>query len=70
MSFFESMEEFKKVFKFDEHDEYIEFTPLIDVKIGFSIQREYPEDIKYKPPKTRDGRKDVLSLIHIVYFHP
>lgn len=43
---------------------------LVDRKVGFSIQRAYPNDIRYKPPITGTGQADVVAIIHVVYEHP
>ncbi|KPK89780.1 hypothetical protein AMJ80_09295 [bacterium SM23_31] len=69
-SFFESAEEFKKLFDLESETQYTNYQMLNDVKVGFSVQRTYPEDIRYIPPKTKENRPDTLALIHVVYIHP
>lgn len=49
---------------------YSNFAPLKDVKIGFSVQREYPPDIEFKPPKYRDGKDAVVAVLQVVYNYP
>lgn len=67
MANFNSADEFFKVFEIGESSKYISFTPLEDVKVGFSIQREYPVDGRYRPPMRADGTPDVIAIIHVVY---
>lgn len=62
-----NLDEFNLLFNFGEHPEYEKYTVLQDVKIGFSIQRKYPNDIRYKPPETKEHNPDVVALIHVVY---
>jgi len=51
-------------------NEYEHITPLTDRKVGFSVQRKYPQHIRYVPPKTKKGEDDVVALIHIIYNRP
>lgn len=51
-------------------NDYERITPLTDRKVGFSVQRKYPQDIRYVPPKTKKGEDDVVALIHVIYNHP
>lgn len=44
---------------------YSSFTELIDVKSGFSVQRDYPLDIDFSPAKTKSGKFDEVCLIHV-----
>ena len=69
-TFFESAEEFRKEFDLESDQTYIEYRALNDRKVGFSLQRLYPKDIRYIPPKSKDGKPDVVALIHVVYTHP
>lgn len=34
-------------------------------EIGFSIQKNYPENIRYKPAKTRNGKDDNIAVIWV-----
>jgi len=67
---FNSTEEFLKLFSIGNGSSYSSPTILTDRKVGFSIRRNYPKDIRYIPPKTKDGKDDTVALIHIVYTHP
>ena len=67
MNLFENTEELKDSFKLDEDSQFFGFQTLTDVKVGFSIQSYYPEDIKYKPTRTRTGKLDETCLIHVIY---
>lgn len=40
---------------------------LSDTKVGFSVQRSYPSDIRYKPAKYPDGSDDNIAVIWVVY---
>lgn len=64
---FENTEEFYKTSFGDNLERFSEFTPLSDVKVGFSVKSEYPSGIRFKPAKTRDGRADSLAVIWVVY---
>jgi hypothetical protein len=70
--FFKSAEELKAAFKFSPETEklYERFTPLINRKAGFSVQRNYPATIRFKPPHRRDCTPDTVAIIHVVYLHP
>ncbi len=68
--YFNSTEELINAFNVRSNPVYERITPLKDCKAGFSIQRKYPEDIRYKPPKLRNGDDDTVALIHVIYEHP
>ena len=40
---------------------------LSDTTIGFSVQKEYPDNIRYKPAKTISGIVDNVAVIWVVY---
>jgi hypothetical protein len=67
---FNNAKEFLKNFNLGEGSPYSQPTILTDRKVGFSVQREYPTDIRYSPAKTKKGEDDTVALIHIVYTHP
>jgi len=46
---------------------YINPTFLNDTKVGFSIQRKYPTNIRYKPAKNTAGHEDNIAVIWVVY---
>lgn len=66
-SILEKPEELIQLFESENRGEYREFNILTDRDIGFSVKRDYPENIKYYPPRTRDGKNDTVCLIYIVY---
>lgn len=68
--FFNSSDELKEAFGIVNSPEHEKYTPFKDCKVGFSIQKQYPSDIRYKPPKRKDGTPDGVALIKIVYTHP
>ena len=45
------------------------FTPVLltDTKAGFSVQRDYPSDIRFKPALTSRGLPDSVACIWVVY---
>ena len=64
-------EKLAKIFGIDKlSNKYIEYTAFKDDTIGFSIQREYPDNIRYKPPRTSDGRPDRVALIRVACIGP
>ncbi len=68
--FFNSPDELKEAFGIDNLPGYENYIPFKDRKVGFSVQRQYPPDIRYKPPKRKDGTPDTVALIRVLYFHP
>jgi len=38
--------------------------------VGFSVKREYPENIRFKPAKTKSGKDDVIALFKVTYGDP
>ena len=46
---------------------YFDSVILNDTKAGFSIQRNYPKDIKFKPARTVSGKEDSIACIWVVY---
>lgn len=66
---FNNVEEFLNLFDIDKSI-YTKPVILSDIRIGFSIQRNYPEDIRYKPPQNKENKDDTVALIHVVYTHP
>lgn len=46
---------------------YKEPTFLTDTKAGFSVQKNYPKDIQYKPAKTISGKDDEIACIWVTY---
>lgn len=66
---FDNVDDFLSLFEIDK-SVYAKPVILSDRKIGFSIKRNYPEDIRYKPPKNKKNEDDTVALIHVVYAHP
>lgn len=54
--------------KFDlESEEYFDPLALGDRKVAFSVKRPYPENIRYKPAQSRNGKPDNVAAIWLVY---
>lgn len=67
---FDNAQELVDAFGIADNENYIDVTHLTDRKVGFSVQRKYPNDILYIPLVNREGDADTVSLIHVVYSHP
>jgi hypothetical protein len=61
--------ELKEKFNFSD-EVYINFSPLTDVRVGFSVRRNYPKHIRFSPPKLRNGSDDVVAVTQVVYNYP
>jgi hypothetical protein len=46
---------------------YVDSVILSDTEAGFSVQRNYPKDIKFKPAMTASGKDDSIACIWVVY---
>jgi len=46
---------------------YLEPIHLTDTKVGFSVQRGYPTNIRYKPARNKAGEYDNIAVIWVVY---
>lgn len=64
---FKNTSEFLSIFNLDNNSRYEGVTHLQDSKIGFSVLRAYPTDIRYKPATTKSGRPDTFALIYMSY---
>ncbi|MCX6111973.1 MAG: hypothetical protein NTY22_01630 [Proteobacteria bacterium] len=53
------------IFNIQEDKRYERLTPLNDY-VGFTVQRVYPDDLRYKPPKNQNNKPDVVALIHVI----
>ncbi len=61
----------KDIFKIDDLSSiYKNYSVLANRMVGFSVEREYPEDIRFKAPYNARGIPDVVAIIHVVYAHP
>lgn len=54
-------------FDFANHLEYILLAKFKSSYIGFSVQRNYPDNLSYKPPRKADGTPDSYALIQVIY---
>lgn len=54
-------------FQVENSHDYYDPVILTDTYAGFSIRRNYPEDIRYKPAYYSDGRPDNVAVIWAVY---
>ncbi|MEK6742421.1 MAG: hypothetical protein AABZ15_02365 [Nitrospirota bacterium] len=68
--YFNSADELIDAFNLRDNPAYERITPLRDCKAGFSVQRRYPESIRYRPPKLKNGIDDTVTLTHVIYEHP
>jgi len=59
--------ELQELFGAIEGAGYFDAVILNDTEVGFSIQREYPEDIRFKSAKTSSGKDDSIACIWVVY---
>ena len=50
--------------------EYFSPVPLSDRRAAFSIKRQYPNNIRYKPPIRPNGNPDNVAVIWVIYNHP
>jgi len=67
MTVLQTAEEFRDFFGIQEHQDYEDFTPFKDGKVGFSIKRPYPNDIPFRPLLKKDGTQDTLAMIRVLY---
>lgn len=56
-----------KLFKDYERAEFESITELTDVPVGFSIQKKYPSNIRFKPAITKDKQQDSVAVIWVVF---
>lgn len=71
IQYLEKPEHLKEIFGIDKlTDKYSDYHVRRDAKIGFSVRREYPQSLRYIPPKTREGTSDVAAIIYVVYEKP
>lgn len=67
MSLFLTAEELRDALAIQEDKNYKDFIAFKDGKAGFSIKRQYPAEIAFKPPVTKDGSQDTLAMIRVLY---
>lgn len=61
-----SREDFLKLFGNIGEAGYHSPTFLTDTKVGFSVQHNYPTNLRYKPSKTQSGEDDNVAVIWVV----
>ncbi len=68
-NYFKNVEDFRKLFKLEIKPKYEDYQPLplTGYKVGFTVCRQYPNNIKYKPSKTKNGIKDNVARIKVKY---
>jgi len=67
MSLFLTAEELRDAFGIQEDNINEDFIAFKDGKAGFSIKRQYPPNIAFKPPVRKDGSQDTLAMIRVLY---
>lgn len=67
--YFENAQQFMNLFSI-ESSSYENMVPLTDRKVGFSVQRAYPKNLRFSPSKTESGSPDTVAIIHAFYIHP
>lgn len=71
MAFFENTDEFLSQFGNLTDTGFYDPVHLKDTKVGFSIKRNYPNDIRYKPALGQKNKKpDNIAALWVVYTHP
>src|SRR4051812_15575256 len=53
------------LFDLPSHPDYFDPTSFDPKAIGFSVQRNYPPNIPFKPTTTRRGADDTVALLKI-----
>ena len=71
MAFFSNTDEFLGVFGDLAAAEFFDPIHLNDTKVGFSVKRHYPSDIRYKPAiGQKNNKPDNIAALWVVYTHP
>lgn len=70
MPVFNSTHQFQEIFNLQHHKEYFDPILLTDRKVGFSVKRKYPENIRFKPALKKNGEPDDVALMWVKYTHP
>ncbi len=61
----------KNIFRIDELAAlYKDYQPMLNRRAGFTVTREYPKNLRYKPLVTSSGDAVTCALIGVVYGHP
>ena len=59
-------EEFNRLFNLQSNPAYKNLGKT-NCEIGFFVERNYPENIAFKPSLTKDGNVDDISIIYVKY---
>lgn len=71
MAYFANTDEFLAHFEGLAAKEFFEPIHLNDTKVGFSVKRHYPSNIRYKPAFGQKSQKpDNIAALWVVYTHP
>jgi hypothetical protein len=71
MTYFSNSQELLAQFGDFASHELFDPIPLRDTRVGFSVKKNYPNDIRYKPAVGQNsGQPDNVATIWIVYAHP
>lgn len=60
-------EEFNRLFDLQSNPAYKNLGKIKNCEIGFTVERNYPENIAFKPSLTKDGNVDDVSIIFVRY---
>lgn len=63
----QNTENLKELFKDYAQGGFESITDLTDVPVGFSIQKKYPSNIKFKPALTKNNEHDSVAVIWVVF---
>ena len=67
LKYLEDSESLLKIFGNLKNHGYSDPVFLSDTKVGFSIRKLYPQDIRYKPARNKNGDDDNVACIWVVY---
>jgi len=67
LKYLEDSESFLKLFGSLKTHGFTDPVFLSDTKVGFSIRKRYPQDIRYKPAQNKTGDDDNVACIWAVY---
>jgi len=71
MAYFNNTAEFLARFGDLEAEGFVDPIHLTDTKVGFSVKRHYPNDIRYRPAIGQKSKlPDNIAAIWVVYTHP
>lgn len=66
MNSLEYAEQLNKIFEIENHPEYFNFIPFKTGTSGFSIKKEYPSNIPFKPSVTKGGKDNNVALLRVI----